>query len=182
MDIKQFSKIGYGLLITFMVVIGGTLVFSMVPIEGNIQIKIVLSGSMEPSIKTGSVVIVKPADRYEVGDIVTFGKDDRDNIPTTHRIIDMHIISGETRFVTKGDANDDRDGREITEKSIIGKVLLDVPYVGFILDMAKKPLGFAVLIGIPALVIVSDEVKKIYKETKKMRSKKEKELKDNEEE
>ena len=127
---------------------------------------------MEPAIKTGSVVIVKPVDRYEVGDIVTFGKDDRDNIPTTHRILDVRVVAGETRFVTKGDANDDRDGRELTESSIIGKVLFDIPYLGFILDMARKPLGFAVLLGIPAVVIISDEAMKIWRETKKIRSRK----------
>ena len=156
-----------------MLLIGSLLIFSVVPVEGNFQIKIVLSGSMEPDIKIGSVVIVKPVDRYEVGDVVTFGRDDRDNVPTTHRIIDVRIVEGETRFVTKGDANDDRDGRELTEKDINGKVLFDIPYMGFILDMAKKPLGFAVLIGIPAVVIVSDEFRKIWIETKKIRSRKE---------
>ena len=155
-----------------MVVIGGLLIFSMVPIEGNFQIKIVLSGSMEPDIKVGSVVIVKPVDRYEVGDVVTFGRDDRDNVPTTHRIIDVHIVEGETRFVTKGDANDDRDGRELTESDIVGKVLFDIPYLGFILDMAKKPLGFAILIGIPAVIIVSDEFRKNWKEARRIRDKK----------
>ena len=169
---KKLSKIGYGLLIAFLVLIGGLLIFSMFPIEGNFQIKIVLSGSMEPDIKVGSVVIVKPVDRYEIGDVVTFGKDDRANVPTTHRIIDVRIVEGETRFVTKGDANDDRDGRELTEKDINGKVLFDIPYLGFILDMAKKPLGFAVLIGIPAVVIISDEFRKIWKEARRIRDKK----------
>ena len=172
MNAKKLSKIGYGLLIAFLVLIGGLLIFSMVPIEGNFQIKIVLSGSMEPEIKVGSVVIVKPVDRYEVGDVVTFGKDDRDNIPTTHRILDVRVVDGEMRFITKGDANEDRDGRELTADGIIGKVLFDIPYLGFILDMAKKPLGFAILIGIPAVIIVSDEFRKIWKEARRIRDKK----------
>lgn len=168
MDIKKFSKIGYGLLMAFIILIGGLLIFSMLPLEGNFQIKVVLSGSMEPSIKTGSVVIIKPVKQYEIGDVVTFGKDDKNNVPTTHRIAEMHVVSGETRFVTKGDANDDRDIHEITSREIVGKVLFDIPYLGFILDMAKKPIGFVILIGIPALVIVSDEVTKIYREIKKL--------------
>jgi signal peptidase I len=173
--IKTLSKIGYYFLIIAILILGGLLIFSKVPIEGNFEIKIVLSGSMEPSIKTGSVVVVKPVSRYEIGDVVTFGKDDRDNVPTTHRLIETRIVSGETRFVTKGDNNDDPDGREITESDIIGKVFLDIPYLGYILDMARKPWGFAVLIGIPALVIISDEVGKIWKEIKKVRGKKEEE-------
>jgi len=173
MNTKKFLKIGYGLLIAFMVGIAGLLIFSLVPIEGNFQIKIVLSGSMEPSIKVGSVVIVKPADNYEIGDVVTFGKDDRENVPTTHRIIETRVVEGETRFLTKGDANDDRDGSELAKRDIIGKVFFDIPYLGFILDMARKPIGFAVLIGIPALVIVSDEFVKIWREIRKMKGKKE---------
>lgn len=168
MDKKKFSKIGNALLITFMIVIGGLLIFSMIPIEGNFQIKIVLSGSMEPLIKTGSVVVIKPQDRYEIDDVITFGKDDRENVPTTHRIIETHVVSGVTKFVTKGDANDDKDVREITEREIVGKVLFDIPYLGFILDIAKKPLGFAILIGIPALIIISDEVMKIYREMRRL--------------
>ena len=146
---------------------------STLPIKGNYEIKIVLSGSMEPAIKVGSIVIIKPADTYEIGDIITFGKDDRDNVPTTHRIVEMRVIEGELRFMTKGDANDDSDFREVTENQIIGKVLLDIPWLGFLLDTAKKPLGFAILIGIPALAIVADEVKKIWKEVKKIKGKKE---------
>ena len=172
MDVKKLSKIGYGLLIAFLVLIGGLLIFSAVPIEGNFQVKIVLSGSMEPAIKTGSVVIVKPADRYEIDDIVTFGKDDRENVPTTHRIIDVRIVEGETRFVTKGDANEDPDVKSVNEKDILGKVILDIPYAGYAVDTARKPYGFLALILIPAGIIISDQATKIFKEVKKMKEKK----------
>ncbi len=36
------------------------------------QAYIVSSGSMEPAIKTGSVVVVSPKSSYQVGDVVTF--------------------------------------------------------------------------------------------------------------
>ena len=87
MNKEKFSKIGYGLLIGFIAVIGGLLIVSILPISGNYEIKIVMSGSMEPAIKTGSIVIVKPADFYEIGDSITFGGDTRVIMPTTHRII-----------------------------------------------------------------------------------------------
>ena len=47
-----------------------------------------------------------------------------------------------------------------------------MPYVGYILETAKKPVGFATLLGLPVAVIVFDEVKKIYKEVKKIKAKK----------
>jgi signal peptidase len=142
---------------------------------GSIEVKIVQSGSMEPAIKTGSIVIIKPTDDYNVGDVVTFGKDTRDEVPTTHRIIEERIVSGQAQYIVKGDANDDRDPQEVRERDIIGKVMLSVPYLGYILDFARKPLGFVLLIGVPALVVVLDEASSIWGEVKKMRGKKKEE-------
>lgn len=175
MSIQKFSKIVYGILIALLLLVGGLLLVSTLPISGNYEVKIVLSGSMEPAISVGSIIIVKPTDTYEIGDVITFGKDDRVNIPTTHRITEMRVVAGETRYITKGDANSDADFKEVTDGEILGKVLLDVPWLGFLLDMAKKPIGFIILIGIPASAIILDEVKKIYKEAKKLRSNKEEE-------
>lgn len=174
--LKRFSKIGYYILVSGIAILGALLIFSMLPIPGNYQIKIVLSGSMEPAIKTGSIVVVKPAKVYEIGDTVTFGEDTREKVPTTHRIVEMHVVSGESRYITRGDANGGNDGKEITEDEIIGKVLFSIPYLGFILDIARKPIGFAFLIGIPALAIISEEFMKIWREMKKMRNKKEDEI------
>lgn len=172
MNIKKFSKIGYGILIALLFLVGGLLLVSTIPLKGNYKVKIVLSGSMEPDIKVGSLIIIKPVDSYAIGDIITFGKDDQKNVPTTHRIVEMRIITGETRFTTKGDANGNVDFKEVTEDEILGKVLFDIPWLGFLLDMAKKPIGFFILIGIPALAIVVDEVKNIYREAKKIKKNK----------
>ncbi|MHA1483249.1 MAG: hypothetical protein ACTSQA_07425, partial [Candidatus Heimdallarchaeaceae archaeon] len=62
------------------------------------------------------------------------------------------------------------DQKEISKKEIIGKVLVNIPYLGFAVDFAKKPIGFVLIIGIPAIVIISDEVKKIYEEIKKKKT------------
>jgi signal peptidase len=169
---QKFFKIGYYALITGLVAVGGLLAVSMLPISGNYKIKIVLSCSMEPAIQMGSIVVVKPAEVYERGDIITFGEDTREKIPISHRIVEMRVAGGEYRFVTKGDANDSPDAREVRESEIIGKVLFSVPYAGFILDIARKPIGFAFLIGIPALAIISDEIAKIWREVRKIRSRK----------
>ena len=75
----------------FITVLALLLVISILPIPGNIETKIVLSGSMEPEIRTGSVVVIKKIDTYEIGDIVTFGEDTKENVPTTHRIIEARL-------------------------------------------------------------------------------------------
>jgi signal peptidase len=162
-------KIMYGLFITLLVGVGALLLVSLLPITGNVEIKIVKSGSMEPTIPTGSIVVVMPNQAYKVGDVITFGKDTKTQIPTTHRIIAERKQGSQTYFTTRGDANEEQDPREIAASEVIGKVLAHVPYVGYILDFARQPMGFALLIGLPAAMIVFDESANIYREVVKLR-------------
>jgi signal peptidase len=163
-SLSSITKILYGILTTAVVALAVLLVLSMVPIQNGPKVKIVSSGSMEPAIRTGSLVIIVPQSSYGVGDVITFGKDTVREKPTTHRIQDMRIESGAMIFRTKGDANEDPDGREIRQSDIIGKVFLSVPYLGYIIDFAKQPLGFFLLVIIPAGAIIIDEIRKIVKE------------------
>ncbi len=165
-------KIFYRTFYVAIIIIIAFLLFALFPIKGNYQIKIVKSGSMEPDIHVGSIVVIKPSANYTVGDVVTFGKDTKTDIPTTHRIVSSRAVEGVLLFTTKGDANEDPDTKEIKQSDIHGKVLFDVPYFGYIIDLARKPLGFAVLIILPALIVIYDEGAKIYAEIKKMRKKK----------
>ena len=170
--INGILKIGYYLVITIILSVAVLLTASLLPIPGNYQIKVVLSGSMEPAIHTGSIVIIKPADTYKVDDIITFGKDTKKDVPTTHRIMEMSVVSGEILYKTKGDANNGIDSQEVKESEVVGKVLFSVPYAGYLIDLAKKPIGFILLITIPAACVVIGEIKKIWIEAKKMKMKK----------
>jgi len=163
-------KIIYYIFIAFIVVIALLLVISVFPITGNYKIMIVQSGSMAPAIKMGSIVVVKPADDYKIGDVITFGPYTRTKAPTSHRIYDIKVTEGQAVYITKGDANNAPDAREISKRDVLGKVLFSVPYVGFAVDFAKKPLGFALIIIVPAAIIVFDEIKKIYEEIKKKKT------------
>jgi len=165
---KRFLQIPYYLLIAAVFATGILLLATLVPIPGNFSIKIVKSGSMEPAIKTGGVVVIKPTETYQVGDIITFGKDTKTQIPTTHRIIEIENES----FLTKGDANDSPDPLPIQKSDIKGRVIFSAPYVGFVLDFAKKPLGFALIVGIPAMLVIIDEIGKIWREIKRIKKNK----------
>jgi signal peptidase I len=168
---KLFFNSIYYLLIAGIVAIAVLLAATLVPLGGGIKVKIVKSGSMEPTIHTGSIIVIQPKDAYVVGDIVTFGTDTKAQIPTTHRIVD--ITDGQTRlFTTKGDANENIDPENVYPEDIHGKVISTVPTVGFILDFAKKPVGFALIVGLPALMIIIEELGKIVAEVKRMRRKK----------
>lgn len=140
----------------------------LLPLKNNIELRIVQSGSMEPSIMTGAVVLVVPQDEYKVGDIITFGNSSA-KVPTTHRIVEIYEEGGQSWFVTKGDANEEADTAVTPKKDIVGSVFLYVPYAGYILDFSRQPLGFFFLIVLPALLIVFGEIEKIWSE---IRSKK----------
>ncbi len=140
------------------------LVISVFPISNNFKFLMVQSGSMRPEIKTGSVIFVKPTLEYKIEDVITFN-DVKET--TTHRIHDMEVVSGELLYVTKGDANNRPDKKRVKEQDIVGKVFFSVPYIGYIVDIIKKPIGFLIIIFIPGIFIIQKEVRKILAEVKK---------------
>lgn len=166
---KVLSKILYGLFLALLLSVAGLFLATMLPIPGNIAVKIVKSGSMEPTIHTGGIVVIRPSSYYNVGDVITFGEDSPTQIPTTHRIVAVNNENGKAVFVTKGDANEEADTQTTTLSEVEGKVILAVPYVGYILDFARQPLGFSLLIGLPAMMIIFDELAAIWTEVRKIK-------------
>jgi len=157
------------------------LVLTILPITGKyFKLMVVQSGSMEPTIKMGDVVVVKPAhstgsgqaNDYKIGDIITFGAQSKIETPVTHRIFNIKTVDGKPFYITKGDFNNGPDQKEISREQIIGKVVLTIPYFGYAVNLARKPLGFMTLITVPAAVIIYDEAKKIKKEIAKAKNKK----------
>jgi len=111
------------------------------------QSLVVMSGSMEPEIKTGSVVVVKATPAYEVGDVVTFPH------PTSPGDLVTHRIEGfeDELIKTKGDANNAADNWEVRREDVQGKVAVSIPYLGYAVHFAKTQRGFVLLILLPAL-------------------------------
>lgn len=149
--------------------VAGILLLSRFSVPGfDFKLLVVQSGSMEPAIKQGSLIFVSPSSLYREGDIITFRRTGSTfDIPVTHRITAVEVISGEYAYVVKGDANKYEDSEKVLITEVIGKVAFSVPYLGILVDKAKTPLGFAFLVVFPALLIVSGELKKIYVEIKK---------------
>lgn len=164
-------KVIYYIFIALIAVIAILLIVSVFPITGNYKLMTVQSGSMEPAIKMGSVVMVKPVDDYRIGDVISFGEATKTQAPTTHRIYDIKVAEGQPVYITKGDANEEPDPREVLRREVIGKVLISVPYFGYAVDFAQKPLGFALIIIVPAALIIFDEIRKIFGEVKKKKNK-----------
>lgn len=169
---KQLFKTIYYIFITFIAVIALLLIISVFPITGNFKVLVVQSGSMEPAIKMGGLVMIKPVADYKINDVITFTNPKKPQELTSHRIVNLEVIDGKTFYATKGDANENPDTRKVAKDEVVGKVLFDVPFVGYAVDFAKKPLGFALLIIVPAVLVIIDEVKNIFREVKKIKKNK----------
>ena len=76
----------------------------------------ILSGSMEPTISAGDLVICKEQDSYNVNDPVLF---EEQGFLVLHRIVD---IDEDGDFITKGDANNVNDKAEIQPENVYGKM------------------------------------------------------------
>ena len=89
----------------------------------------VASGSMEPKISKGDVVIVdKNYNKINVGDVLAYNHDGKVII---HRIYRIVKNNDEYFIYTKGDANNDYDKYKVTEDLFIGIVKIKIPLIGY---------------------------------------------------
>ena len=166
---KTIFNIFYGVFIGLLITVGALFLISIVPFRNGIDTKIVQSGSMEPAIHVGALVFVRPSASYSVGDIITFGEDSASAVPTTHRVEGVRKVGAAEFYTTKGDANEEADQQEVANNEVIGKVFLSVPFAGFVLDFARQPLGFALLIALPAFLVILAELVAIFQEMRFLR-------------
>lgn len=118
---------------------------------------VVLSGSMEPTYQTGSLIYVKKADPFtlEEGQVITYMVSE--DTVVTHRMVgvvpdeeDPSVI----RFRTKGDANDVEDSTLVHYKNVIGTPVFTIPYLGYISDYLTNPPGMYIGIMVLGIVIL----------------------------
>lgn len=126
---------------------------------------VIQSGSMEPSIMTGDIVVVKSQENYQPTEVITFL--DTSNRVVTHRILEVAKQSDDLLYKTKGDANQSADPDLIPRKNIVGKVNLVVPKLGFAVAFAQSRYGILLFIVVPVVLIIYDELRKIFAEVKK---------------
>lgn len=107
----------------------------------DIRPAIVVSGSMEPVIHTGSMVFVDTNERDIVErDIIAF---DAEGTTVTHRVVGIR----EDGFVTKGDANESNDPGIVGQSDVEGKVVMWIPKIGYASAALRSPAGIMLLIS-----------------------------------
>ena len=122
-----------------------------------LQVFVVLSGSMEPTYRTGSLIYVKKVDPYTIqeGQSITFMMNE--TTVATHRVVG--IVPDEEdptviRFRTKGDANDAEDGGLVHYKNVIGRPVFSIPYLGYVADYIQHPPGRYVALSAGAVLLL----------------------------
>jgi len=106
---------------------------------------VVLSGSMEPALSVGDLLIVREQESYEAGKIVVYQSG---NLPVVHRIVD---ISEET-VITCGDANNVND-EPFPITAIKGEVIAAIPYIGYAVWALKTPTAVVIMLAAAVLLV-----------------------------
>jgi signal peptidase len=106
---------------------------------------VVVSGSMEPALQVGDLIVIRRQDRYQAGDIITFREG---GTMVTHRLID---IQGE-RLITQGDANNTPDSNPVHIQQVEGSLALRIPMVGHLLLYLKTPPGIISALLVAAIL------------------------------
>ena len=158
---------------------------------GNYEARIVLTGSMEPSIHTGSVIFFdKGVDKeaLQVGDIIIFNYEAYADVPLTHRIIQIENDSGIIKYICKGDAVTGAT-QTITSNDVIGLVTGSSLFLGNLITFLQKPVVIIVgslILGIIAISLFfntdkdedepnqDEEIEKLKKRLDELSSKNEK--------
>jgi len=142
----------------------GMVIISILPtlkFPGGYRLFVVQSMSMEPTIKTGSLVIVRPKFEYQTTDIITFlntSQSEGKHKTTTHRLQMITNQNGKLLYMTKGDANKLSDEEFVQQEKVIGKVVKIISFLGWLFNIIKSPLGIFLFIFLPAVLIIRNEI------------------------
>lgn len=131
MRVKEYHKdrpIGWILtsIISIIIIWFSLGVFSIYP-------SVIVTGSMEPMIKPGDIILVKRITDMEgvaglkIDDVIQFRRDD---ILISHRIVEIQNNDETLEFITKGDNNSSIDNQRVKPEDIKGRVDQVVPKVG----------------------------------------------------
>lgn len=128
--------------------------FSVLSASGFVKARIVLTGSMEPIIKPGDVVLLAPTPRTQpkLGDIVSYTarRFSGESVGVfTHRIIGGDPVNG---WIVKGDANPSPDVQKPKAEDVSGVVFFVLPWIGKL--MSPKMLMILIPVGVGIWLII----------------------------
>jgi signal peptidase len=119
------------------------------------QALVVRSGSMSPTIPTGSIVFYRKIDatKVKVRDIIVFDKPGQANEKVTHRVFMISNAPTGRYFTTKGDANGAPDSWRVPAIGTGWVATMHVPRIGYVLAALQSTLARLLLLVVPALAL-----------------------------
>lgn len=142
----------------------GLVVAVTVPVAFGLHPMTVLTGSMRPMIQPGDMVVdetISPS-QIRVGDIVTF-REPHGTRTITHRVRKISISEGQARVTTRGDANDTVEKWQVPVTGSVGRVVYQVPKIGYPVTWSHTRNGRLALVSIPALILAIWAMVKIWR-------------------
>lgn len=160
--VRMVGNLPYALLIIYL---GFLAIFTLLKYTergDGLRIVTITTGSMAPVIQPGSVVVSTSPGILKIGDIVNYKELNFLSHTETGRVITHRIIDRKANgYLTKGDSNRYPDPVLVEPKYILGKVTYIIPYLGYFDLLIKTIPGFLVLVVLPALILIKNEVKYI---------------------
>jgi len=154
-----FEWIIFAVLVVLLIAV----VLPVLPLPKQFQAYIVPTGSMEPTIHTGSLAFTLPVKTGEIktGNIIAFIDPINAKLIIIHRVKEITSLNKEIAFKTKGDNNNSEDSWTVPPPLIRGKFSFALPYLGYVSADAKTPIGFGLMIVLPAILLILLQVKRI---------------------
>jgi len=143
------------------------------------------SHPFDQTLHVGDIILIQgvnPADlnaNYPNSDVIVYlNPDDTSATPIVHRIVDVENIDGKLYFQTKGDGNGQRwpaipspneydsrtlwrtgDGKGLPQELVVGKVVMRIPYFGWItLFLRENSWGLPLIVALILLLVVLEFV------------------------
>jgi signal peptidase len=147
----------------------GLLAVTVGPRLFSYQALVVRSGSMAPTIPTGSIVFYRkiPAEKVKVGDVIVFSRPDIPSERVTHRVYKIGSSSTGRYFVTKGDANGAPDDWRVPAVGTGWKASFHIPVVGYVLYDLQSTAARLLLLVVPALLLGLITIGELWRDRKR---------------
>jgi signal peptidase len=125
------------------------------------SLRVVVSTSMVPTYWPGDVLVIRPVQgEITPGMVISYQEDDK---LITHRVFD---VEGDG-LITKGDNNLDVDPWRVQGAQVVGRPVLRIPLLGYLIQFIRTPLGWILFVILPAGFFVVQSLIKINAQLKK---------------
>jgi len=155
--------------------LGLVCLLTVLPRVSDIEVRRVVSGSMEPGIAVNDIAVTRAVSANDIsaGDVILFDAPARSQgflvpaeprrQPVLHRVI--HVVENENgvHFETRGDNNGHPDDWLVPAASVRGELLFHVPYAGYLFLFLSSRLGYVLCVVLPGFAIMLPELLFIFR-------------------